>query len=162
MMSVSDIDWRTHRATYHAAALAALGGSPEWDVALRAYIHRRVLANADMEFGASYRSEDSRMRIRWDLEARFGKGYRQHPDAADEVAELDAFVDQDDAATYENFSRPLFHAAHQLALTPAPSLEAACFKQLMMETEEIYCDGDMPRDCMEIVEEDFARLAGVL
>ncbi len=161
-MDKGDLHWRTHRAAYHAAALATLGSSPEWDSALREYMKRRVLANADMEFGASYRSEEKRLRIRWSLEAKFGKSWRTDPRAEAESLSLDTFTEADDAATFDDFTRPLFRAAHSLALTPAPTFEAACFKQLMMETEAVYCDGDMPRDCMEIVEEDFTRLAGVL
>jgi len=59
----------------------------------------------------------------------------------------------------ERYLSKIAPAAIALALTPAPNLAAALFKAKLIEREDLHLYAEMPRDCMEVVHEDMARLA---
>ena len=132
-----------------------------WNKAMANYLRAAALQRADESFGALAKvSEECTLRdIR--LEARFGPGFRSIPEARAimDRSPIPGMRDSEDAHC-ENFCNPLWEAQRQLAVTPAPSLAAALFKVHVIDEAELNNDSRFAFDCMEIVQADFARLAG--
>ena len=132
----------------------------EWGLRMAEYLRAAALQRADEAFGALAKvAEECTLRdIR--LEARFGPGFRSIPEARAimDRTPTSGMRDSDDAHC-EDFCKPLWQAQRELAATPAPNLAAALFKVHLIEEAELDNDSVFQRDCMEIVQADFARLA---
>lgn len=156
---MADYNIVTHRSTIHQEALATLGTDPAWDKALHSYLRADALQHADLEYG-----EVAKIRLRHEYEEieladKFGRDWKKHPGAKDEWNRIRAESDAADDRWTERYCRPLWRAANELALTPAPTLAAAMFKATLIETEEVWNDRDFPADAMDVLQSDFARLA---
>ncbi|QCI92134.1 hypothetical protein [Novosphingobium sp. EMRT-2] len=148
------------RAAYATVALGTLGTCPIWDAAVSAYLCRLTLQNADAEFGSLAKSIDETTRLSMSMKQRHGERWCENPALADTRSRI---AREDLAANdqwTDDFCRPLWRAANELAATPAPTLAAATFKALMIEYEEVWNDTNFSADCMDILQADFSRLAG--
>ncbi|KQM13841.1 hypothetical protein ASE49_12370 [Novosphingobium sp. Leaf2] len=114
---------------------------------------------ADDEYGAHNKAHNASLMHRFELEGQFGKGWRHHPGASEEVTRMDADLAVAREAHNQAYIAPYWKALRDLVATPSPSIVAATFKSLLITAEEIYNDSAMIADCMTIVAEDFARLA---
>ncbi|RVQ65726.1 hypothetical protein EKN06_12385 [Croceicoccus ponticola] len=157
---MATIDIISRRLTTHQAALATTGVDPTWDKALHAYLRADVLQQADLEIGAYAGANEVLLRRRWALETKYGKGWRQHPAAGNECHELDAMSKVMDDAWVRDFCAPFWRVSRELALTPSPTMAAAIFKASMIEADDLANDSEFPANAMEVLQADFARLAG--
>ncbi|MGD9664944.1 MAG: hypothetical protein AB7U34_07040, partial [Novosphingobium sp.] len=57
------------------------------------------------------------------------------------------------------YCEPFWKAANELALVPSPSIAAAAFKAALIERDEVWNDKNFPADAMQVLHDDFARLA---
>lgn len=150
-------------ATYKLAltnqALSTMGVDAEWDARITAFLSTMHLMHADEEFGAKGKADEAASKVAIKLESRFGKGWEDNPGASEEVRLLSISVKAAEDAHHQTFVAPYWAAMRRIALTPAPTLTAACFKQFIIQSDEIWNDSDMEADCMQIVVDDFARLA---
>lgn len=144
---------------YTAAALATLGAAPEWDARLTEYLRLQALQEAHSLFGPLSRAEEANAIEHGQAEARHGPNWRNVPAALASVSVTAAAALAVEDQWTQEYCRPFWRAARELACTPAPSLQAALFKVRLIEWEEIDNDAEMTRDCFEIVAEDMARLA---
>src|SRR5687767_982379 len=98
---------------------------PTWNSRLADYLRLDGPARAEREFGALSKSiAKSETRDLW-LEEKFGPNFRNVPAAR---VMLDAAFPETmaaDDAYAASFLKPLWAAARELAMTPAPSLAAA-------------------------------------
>lgn len=159
----------SRRAALSAAAVApiALSVQPsraadagQWEVALQRFRMCEAMKDADEYFGdlaeaGRAHDEHKRQRVR-----RFGpEGKTQTmPEAMAAREEAWAAMTAAEDAHYKNFIVPIDKAAIALALTPAPNLDALLIKIDIIKRFELDNTKFMPRDPMEIVREDFARL----
>jgi len=151
----------TYELVYTAQALATLGGSPEWDAAVTKMLATQSLCRADENYGVKAKADEEAGWVKIHLEDRYGKEWKHHPEASSEVAVLQRSGEQADATFHEKYTKPYWAAMRALAHTPAPTLAAACFKQSVIQHDEVWNDSDMKGDCMELVTADFARLTAV-
>ena len=140
-------------------AASTMGFDPKWDAAVANFLRTFSLWQADEEYGAKAKVDEAWQASHILLESRFGKGWKHHPDAAAEIEQADAAYQAGEDAHHEAFVAPYWKALRDLAGTPAPSIAAATFKQLLIQSEEVWNDSAMEVDCMQIVVEDFTRLA---
>lgn len=157
---MTDIDIITMRAAFTSQALATMGADPEWDRRLSEFLRWNALQTADAEFGAYATANEAHTRTIINLEARFGAAYQSNPEG--KALAREAF-DENQAANQQweqTYLKPFWQAACDLACTPAPTLAAALFKVSLIQWEDLGNDSQMPRDPMQIVAEDMARLAG--
>ena len=150
----------TYKLAVTQQALATMGADTDWDARITAYLRTYHLMEADEEFGVGGRANEAALAKRIELEGRYGKGYRQHPAAQAEYEALKAMEQTAEDERHRDFVAPHWAALRELAVTPAPTLAAACFKQFLIQSDEIWNDGALGADCMQIVIDDFARLAG--
>lgn len=144
------------------AHLDSLVATPDarWNAAAATYLLRDGLALADRTFGDYAKASVAFDHAKAEIEAKFGKNFRA---VAGGSEAFDPVWDQMQAAgdtQYQDFLAPLWAAARELALTPAPTLAAALFKVEVIRHEELDNDIYMTRDPMQLVAEDMARLAG--
>lgn len=163
-MNLSPNDPRTAMAAelgYTSAALETLGTCPLWDARMINYLSLMTLGSADAAFGTLAQIERKLDETRRDTEIKYGKAWRMTQDGA----ELSAALHEADLAAGDAHSatyiEPYERTAIDLACTPAPTLRAAIFKTRLIRWVELDNHISMPRDPMEIVAEDFARLAAM-
>lgn len=156
---MSDYQIIANRLAQHQAGLATLGVDPAWDKAMHAYLRADALQHAAGEFGdlakVRYRHQVEGI----DLQGKYGRDWKLHPDGKKELSRINREIHEEDERWGERYCKPMWRAANELALTPAPTIGAAMFKASIMESEEVWNDRDFPADCMEILQADFARLA---
>lgn len=157
---MADIRYITERVAFTSQALATLGGSPEWDAALRDYLACEALSYADGEFGDFAKANEVDDRRRYDLEARYGKDPRSDSNGAIEWEAMWEAIRAAEERQADQYLRPLWKAGRALAQTPAPTFQAAVFKTTFIARDEVWNDGSMEADCMALIAEDFARLQG--
>lgn len=132
---------------------------PRWNAVAATYLLRDGLALADRNFG-DYAKADVRFdHAKADIEAKHGRDFRASTEGSKSFDIIWADMKAAEGAQYENFLAPLWEAARQLALTPAPTISAIMFKIDVIRQEELDNDIYMTRDPMELVSEDMARLA---
>lgn len=141
-------------------ATSTLGTDANWDRGIRNFLRRYALWNADSEFGSKAKAYDASGREALYLECKFGKGWKHHPQAQADVRRRFEAVSKAEDESSERYLLPYWESIRDLALIPAPTIEAASFKQLLIEAEELWNDPAMKADCMQIVIDDFERLAG--
>lgn len=157
---MANIDSITQCATLHSAALATLGSDPTWDKALKAYLRADALQRADSEFGALDKASAAFRRSRWALEDMYGPNWSGVPKATAEHQPAFAAMQAAEDRWAQTFCQVLWRTSRELALTPAPTIAAAMFKATLIEIEDLSNDCDFPADPMEVLQADFARLAG--
>lgn len=148
----------TYKSVLTQQALGTMGANSDWDARITAFLSTLHLMHADEAFGAKSKTDEAASWVAIKLEGKFGKGWKQHPDASAEVALLDVSEKAADEAHHQSFIAPYWAAMRGIALTPAPTLAAACFKQSIIQSDEVWNDSAMDADCMQIVADDFARL----
>ncbi len=132
-----------------------------WDRNFAEYRMREALYRADAEFGdmkVAIRVHDEVIML---LERDFGSVAKARLDpTGDSVREVawQALTAAEERSAI-HFDTPLDVAAINLALTPAPDLDAAIFKIQLIQDRQLDNLVSMPRDCMQIVLEDMARVA---
>ena len=156
---MANIDIITLRSAVTTQALATMGSDPEWDRKLAAYLRAEALQQSDYEFGAYAVAQNEVGLDEIRIEAQHGRGWHARPEHApvyrSQRERLEAASDE----WQRCYADPHDTTARELAMTPAPTLAAALFKQLVIFREDLGNDNRMPRDAMEIVAEDMARLA---
>ena len=135
--------------------------APEWNDALRRYQIATALADADFSFGAFRQANRDFDMAKLHLRDRFGSvaKAKADPQAAKEWACIWSALTAAEEARIMTFSRPRWKAARELAMAPAPTLEAVRLKIEMIKSEELDNNSQMPGDPMAIIVEDLARLA---
>ena len=146
---------------YQAASnpMLAQTGNAAWDKAFADYVCFDALQDADHTFGGYAAALEDHTLTKVRLIERFGKAYSATPEAAAEAEAAFEKVSEAERTREAKYLRPYWKSAIALAMTPAPNLAAAIFKVQLVKREQLERDGDMPRDPMEIVNEDMARLA---
>lgn len=156
---MATIDIITLRSVFTTQALTTMGACPEWDRKVAAYLRAEALQHADCDYGAYAEVENDVGLEEIRLADTHGAGWKNNPDLASTKQALQERGAAASERWQAEFADPHDSAARDLAVTPAPTLAAALFKQLMIEREDLGNDNRMPRDAMEIVAEDMARLA---
>lgn len=157
---MAEISTITARAVFTQFALSTTGIDPVWDKALHAYLRADALQHAVSQFGPLAQVEEKRQHAQIELEAKYGRNWTSHPDTEQRRGELDKECSAAETDWSERHCRPFWRAGRELAATPAPSMPAALFKAVLIEQDEVWNDGDFPLDAMQVLHEDFARLAG--
>lgn len=131
-----------------------------WNAAAASYFLRDGLALADRTFGEYAKATVAFDHAKADIEATYGRDYRASDEGSNAFEPIWETMKAAVEAQYQNYLAPLWQAARDLALTPAPTLPAALFKVEVIRHEELDNDIYMTRDPMEVIAEDMARLAG--
>ncbi|MGZ5782839.1 MAG: hypothetical protein ACXWI3_05680 [Croceibacterium sp.] len=156
-----DVSYAERRRSFLTQALPLLStGDVGWDNRLAGYLRLEALAYADIQFGAYREFDDADAMERILLEEKYGRNWRNHPEAAVRVEALSAAMIAAERKREVGFLEPHWSAARSLAVTPAPSLAAALLKVELIDFEDLGRDGLMPRDAWEVVAEDMDRFAG--
>jgi len=151
----------TYRAAYNSLALSTLGACPVWDAALKRFLATNCLQHADIEHGALSQASEQAAFERMRLESLYGSKWRGDPRAKPAVARLNEAYAAADNAWTEKFAEPYFQAVRDLVLVPAPTIAAAVFKADLIYAEEAWNDTGFEADCMQILQDDFARLTAI-
>ena len=122
------------------------------------YLRAEALMRADDAFGVSAKHSEASNLFHMRIEERFGPNYRNIP-AARAIMSAEGPKWDEDACT-EAFYKPLWAAQRALVKVPAPNMAAVLFKLHLIEEAEVWNDNQLKVDCMEIIQADFARLAG--
>lgn len=150
-----------------AAALAAApaeaqpGPRSEWDRNLAAYYRATALADADDSFGAYRRALENFHLETAQFEAQHGPREKQQldPEAKRLRDEIMQRLTDAEEVSYRDYLAPKRAAARALAMTPAPDLMAALLKIEIIKEQDLDNDAELPREAMDLVAEDMARLA---
>jgi hypothetical protein len=157
---MSEIAQLTHKAVSMSAAIATLGTDPEWDRRVTEYLRCDALQSAFAGFGGLFQAAEDCTLKRWEAERLFGHGWQQTAEGRAFMADAHKKVNQAEELHAETYLRPFWNAAKALVMTPAPNVQAAAYKALVIEADEIWNSHDMPDDCLQIVADDFARVTG--
>lgn len=147
------------RATFIAQGIATMGVDPKWDAAVTNYITWETRSRVQEEFGPIARRREDDNSLSRDLERKLGKGWRDHPEGRAHVERIYKAGLKDERELLKRFYEPFWEAQRHLVTTPAPSLAAAAFKMLVIQTEDVWLDGTFEGDCVEIIDADLARFA---
>lgn len=140
-------------------AAATMCGDPAWDKAVTAFLRTYSLWQADDKFGSQAKAEAAFDLVRSEAEERYGKGWQQNPVARQVMDAASDILRAAEDESHDRFVAPYWQALRDLANTPAPTIAAAAFKALLIQSEDVWNDANMTADCMQIVQDDFARLA---
>lgn len=147
-------------AAFAAQGLATKGIDATWDKAVDAYLTTRALMQID-ELCGPHLKFVSAMRERVDnLIHTYGKGWKLLPAMRATRDEISAAQAAEEERLVCEIYTPFWQAQRTLAVTPPPTLGAALWKAATIEIDETWNDATIPRDCAEILTEDFARLMG--
>ena len=157
---MADSDPTPPNLLFLAAANPALSstGSPEWDRRFARWLMLDGLARADIDFGACARANEAHELVKLRIEETYGRDWRSDPEATKEREATWKDVTTADDQRSTELLEPLWQAAIDLALVPAPNLPAALFKIELIKREELDNYTAMTRDPFEIVAEDMANL----
>ncbi|MFC4293560.1 hypothetical protein ACFO0A_00650 [Novosphingobium tardum] len=133
-------------------------GSAEWDDRLAEYLRLDALTRADLAFGPFGDANEKFEWTKYSLEHKYGTSFERDPRAAAEWSETFDRLHEAEQLHFQARGKHSWLAACELCLTPAPNLSAALFKIEVIKREERDCFEDMPRDPMELVQEDMDRL----
>lgn len=142
-----------------AQASATMGTDPRWDSAVSEFLRTFALWQADEHYGAYAKADEAWSIAKFDLEHRFGAHWERAPAAQAGVESHKAALRAAEDTHHTRFVAPYWKALRDLAMTPAPTVTAACLKQSLMQIEEIWNDSLMTASCFDLLEADFARLA---
>lgn len=156
MSMVADM---SYKLALISQAVATLGADSVWDEAVSGFLRTFSLWQADQEFGAKAKADNDWAWHRIAFEGRCGKEWRHCEEIAAEVNDAEAASQAAEDIHHEAFVAPYWKALRDVATTPAPTIAAATFKQLLIQAEEVWNDSAMKSDCMKIVQDDFSRLA---
>lgn len=132
-------------------------GDSEWDRRFAAYVVRKSLTIGETSFGAFARADEAHRLEAVRIHELFGgKSGDQEPEALRSASSANMAAAE--RAFVREYCEPMWRAAADLVLTPAPNLVAALFKVALIQVEDLDNDGYTNRDAMEIVLEDVARL----
>lgn len=149
-----------YRLALTSQAMTTLGVDPGWDGAVSDFLRTFSLWQADENFGTYSKASEAWGLATLDLTRRFGDDWEHSlAGARDHRAAREALRIAEDAH-HEDFVVPYWKALRDLTATPAPTIQAACFKTMLIQCEEIWNDSAMEANCMQLVQDDFARLAG--
>lgn len=138
---------------------------PDWNRAFTAYVAAVALNSADFAFGALSIASDRWTLAKAKMEREHGirpkHGYKHgNVEAAYKAATEELQYAEESYSA--NFGEPLWDAAEKLALTPAPTLQAALFKIEVIKRDELYCHTTVISDgvggAMALVQRDFDNL----
>jgi hypothetical protein len=146
--------------SFASAAVPTLAatGDVEWDTRFAEWLTADGLARSDYQFGAYFKASANYDETQARLKSEHGLDYR-----ACEKGKKDADIawEKMNKAEDERASRylsPMWEAAQQLAMTPAPNLAAALFKIEVVKREDLHMDRTMTVDPFTLVSADMARL----
>ena len=156
---MSNLEQINSRLAMQSAALATMGACLVWDAAVSRWLRWSVLAAADLEYGAMSQADEESIRRRASLEERHGQGWRDLPHLKATVTTHLRAGEQASERWTDDYCRPQWEAAREVTTTPAPTVAAAVFKAMLIESDEVWCDGNFNGDAMAILHADFARVA---
>lgn len=156
---MSNLEQINSRLAMQSAALATMDACPAWDAAVSRWLRWCVLAAADGEYGALSKANEESCRRRMCLEERYGKSWRDLPHLKATASAHFRTGEEADKRWTEDYCQPLWEAARALAVTPAPTVAAAVFKGMLIESDEVWNDIQFPDDPIAILHADFARVA---
>lgn len=156
---MDDATSTTVRAAMTTRALSTLGACPQWDRAVCEFLRLQALSHSNDEFGPFADANEAFDWVRLNVESKYGRSWREVPQAAEEMKAAHAAIRQAEEQQADEYLRPLWAAHRALALTPAPTFNAALFKSELMAWEEIWNDNRLERNGFEIVVEELARFA---
>lgn len=158
---MADADTTPANLLFLAAANPALAatGDQEWDTRFAEWLRKDGLTRADIDFGVYAKADHTFEWAKMTVEDTYGRNWRTNPQAAATMDAAYEVMEAANAVREKAFIDPMWMAAVELALTPAPNLACALFKIELIKREELDNFTHMPRDPFEIVAEDMARLA---
>lgn len=136
-----------------------------WDRALAAYHAARIIMEASESFGPQFEQSEEWGRERARLESEYGsyENAKAHPEGKLLAAAAWDKSQAADEAAAERFFQPLWTAANQVAVTPAPDMAALRIKLDIITREEVWNDPYFTGDAFKMVEaEARALLAEVM
>lgn len=157
---MNEIHYFTLRAATTTRALSTMGECPRWDRAVSDYLRLDALYRADAAFGATSQAEEAHTLEGMAIEGQYGREWRAIPEAMARHNAAQAALRSAEDKQVGAFAKPLWAAQRTLALTPAPSLNAALFKAEAIESEDIWNDNEFRADAFELVAVELARFAG--
>lgn len=158
---MASIDQITMRAAYNSLALSTLGACPIWDAAAKCFLAANCLQLADLDHGALAQASERSAQERIRLESLHGRNWREDPRARQATGRLVEAERAADDAWHKQFTEPFWKAIRDLVLVPAPTIAAAVFKADLIHAEEAWNDSAFEADCMQILQNDFARLTAM-
>lgn len=156
---MSTIEALTNRATFIALGTQALGGSHEWDRAVRKYLRADALQHADSQVGAYAKVTEEATRDRIVLQGQYKSRKISNVDHGAALDRISTIEEEASTRWTADYLEPYWAAARELALTPAPTFVAALFKEQVMFREDLANDTEFGSDCMAILRSDFERLS---
>lgn len=156
---MANLEQINSRLAMQSAAFATMGACPVWDAALSRWLRWTVLASADLEFGAMAKADNDAALRSIRMDERHGKGWRNLPHLRPEI---DAHMRECEKASdlwTSSYCQLQWEAARALAMTPAPTMAAAVFKAMLIESDEVDNDQAFTADPMALLHADFDRVA---
>jgi hypothetical protein len=139
------------------SAAADVAGSADWATNHANLRRLCLLRDADATFGALGRADENHAATMARLKQHAGSIAEATSSLAGRESCRAYAAAQD--AWWRDLSEPSQEAARVLVLTPAPDVDAIAIKVRIIREFELDLDKNMPRDCMEILHEDSARVA---
>jgi hypothetical protein len=165
MMADSRANDIAFEAAFNATILAGISPAAttdpiraKWNAVMAEYLRLETLAEADRGFGEYFLATAAYDGERADLEHEFGKGYKSHPAGAIRANMAFDALSCAEERRQEIFLRPLWEAEEGLGLTPAPDLQAAMFKLVLIKRHDLRQNATFPARAMAVIREDMARL----
>ncbi len=133
-----------------------------WDRRHHEFQRLRALRDAEAAFGALARAEETNRAERESVAKLYGTrpNASKSPEGSAAFNAAFAAISKAEQTFDREFATPLDQAAQLLVLTPAPDLAAITVKIGVIAAFELDNDSAMPREPIDIIKEDAARLAG--